>query len=202
MCYGYVNITDEDICQMVEMRSPGKFEYDVADLEYDDDPPHALLLEYFEDAETISFRNVSIEIADTALRHLRDIHTAYVLHGDLDGDNILLLPDGRVVWVDFDSSETLPRRLRHSLESPRITFLDEMELGWGLFYNDYVSIESMHETTTHKARCPSFPTDAYTPKATERLRRTFRDPRYRMLNVADSVKAILRWFYPCISAFQ
>lgn len=57
MCYGYVNITDEDVSQMVEIRTRGDFEHDVADLEYDDELPLALLLEYFDDAERIIFQS-------------------------------------------------------------------------------------------------------------------------------------------------
>lgn len=139
-CYGYVPISRKHISRMIKVCAPGKFDHNVADMKYDLEPPRALLLEYFEDAQPVSFRNATIDIADTALRHLHAIHTAYILHGDINGRNILLLPDGRVVWTDFDSALTLSLRRRvHRHEPPRATFVDELSLCWSLFYNSYVS---------------------------------------------------------------
>ena len=97
-------------------------------------PPTALLIQYFPDAEQISELNVTPEIAQNALKALHACHTSYVLHGDVHRRNILVLPGGRVVWIDFDHSECAPVRAK-----VRSIFLDELKEGWDYMYDRLVS---------------------------------------------------------------
>lgn len=67
---------------------------------------------------------------DAALRGLRQLHSRGILHSDPDGSNMLVTPDGRVMWVDFQYSRMraprqalreeereLRRRLTHAPEA-------------------------------------------------------------------------------------
>lgn len=73
-------------------------------LKNDERPPKALLLEFFEGARQLSPNTITPVNADAALRALYHVHASYLMHNDMHGRNILVLPSGRVVWVDFDSS--------------------------------------------------------------------------------------------------
>ena len=97
---------------------------------------YATVLEYMKDAEPISSRNITIDIADKALRGLYAIHTAFVVHNDvIDAPrNILVLPGDRVVWVDFD----MARCGDHPLIQPA-ALIEELAAAWQLFYNILVS---------------------------------------------------------------
>ncbi|KAI0666369.1 hypothetical protein C8Q78DRAFT_1197780 [Trametes maxima] len=63
----------------------------------------ALVLEDLSDAQPLSIRNISTEVADKAMRSLHQIHTAYVLHGNIRRNNIFVTRGGeRVVWLGFN----------------------------------------------------------------------------------------------------
>lgn len=96
-CHGYVPMTRKRVSKMINIRALAEFDIDVADMKYDVEVLRPLLFEYFEDAEPVLFRNASIDIADTALPRLHALHIAYIIHGDVNGRNILLFPDGRVI---------------------------------------------------------------------------------------------------------
>lgn len=69
-------------------------------------PAAAVVMEYIEGAVRPSRDNMTEAIAEEALRALRLIHNAHVLHGDAVGRNILIYPHtGKVVWIDFSSAE-------------------------------------------------------------------------------------------------
>ena len=90
---------------------------------------YALVLEYLVDAQPITSHNITIDIADKALRGLREIHAAFVGHYDTDGKgNILLLPGDRVVWIDFDFSCCGSSATRGYLRY-------ELAKCWSYFYN-------------------------------------------------------------------
>lgn len=98
------------------------------------DPPHdtrhkALVLEYFPDAAPLSIDNISIYIAEDALYNLCRIHSALVQHGDIACCNCLLLPDKRVVWIDFDHCRHPATGLRRS------DLWGELCITWSLLYD-------------------------------------------------------------------
>ncbi|CAL1697074.1 unnamed protein product [Somion occarium] len=92
--------------------------------------PLGILLEYFPDTSCVSFNNITFALAQTAMKAMCRIHQAYVLHGDLASRNCLLLPSGRIVWVDFDHSSN------PSSKKPvkRLELWLEIAQAWGLFY--------------------------------------------------------------------
>lgn len=96
-------------------------------------PPKGILIEYFSDAVRLSHSTVTEEIAITALEALHHVHTAYVEHGDIHRRNILLLPGGRVVWIDFDGSATA----RNEEVRRQDLFLELMQ-GWSYMYGRLV----------------------------------------------------------------
>lgn len=110
--------------------------------------PKALVLEYFSHAEHISIDNITAKLADQALRALYRVHASYVRHRDFSRKNILVLPDGRVIIVDFDAVDwhgkttgRLPRRQ---------VFLLEMAGAWTLFYIDMVSVSPVSTLLSHR----------------------------------------------------
>ncbi|KAJ3555307.1 hypothetical protein NM688_g2650 [Phlebia brevispora] len=96
-------------------------------------PPKAILLEYFPEAEQLSVLNITSEIADKALRGLYEIHASYVLHGDINKRNVLVLSNGRVVWIDFDES-TCGTETRCDRRLTRQKLLEELSFAWIIFY--------------------------------------------------------------------
>lgn len=86
-------------------------------------------MEYFPDAMTISIHNVVYEHGERATRAIWAIHAAYVLHDDINERNILLLPDGRIVWIDFNSA-----RCGSYPELTRFDLFSEFHEVWDLFY--------------------------------------------------------------------
>ncbi len=128
-CYGWFDLSRahvEHICAL-----PG-IDKSLATLKDNRRTPKAIVLEYFSDAVRLSVTNITLDIADVALRALHTIHSAYVTHNDIHRRNILLLPDNRVVWVDFDSSTCLSEA---GSKMRRQDLLGELEEGWSLFYN-------------------------------------------------------------------
>ncbi|KIP05252.1 hypothetical protein PHLGIDRAFT_36520 [Phlebiopsis gigantea 11061_1 CR5-6] len=103
-------------------------------LEDDERPPTGILLEYLEDAERVSLENVTEEVAEKALRGLCDVHAAYVSHGDVHRRNVLVLPDGRVAWIDFDNSACAS-----DSRIWRQHFIEELKRCWGYFYGQLLS---------------------------------------------------------------
>lgn len=139
-CYGWLELSRADIVK-VQLLKQNKNR----PIRQTGHPPKALLLEYFADAQRLTIFNLTYEYADAALKALRRIHASYVLHCDIARRNILLLPNGRVVWVDFDHSVCMSRLYTpvRRFPAPRVTrqtLLGELETGWALFYNDMVCV--------------------------------------------------------------
>lgn len=133
VCYGWVVLSPQHVESIASIADEIADEYKY-DLENDVPPPRGILLEYFHDAQQLSIENVSMAIAEKALRALHPIHAAYVRHGDVHGRNILLLPDERVVWIDFNNSMCASDEdlTRHDL-------FEELHDGWYYFYRGLVS---------------------------------------------------------------
>ena len=130
-CYGWFNLSRQHIKQILALP-------DISDdaqlMRRVKEPPQAVVLEYFPDAVQLTIDNVTEKLADAALRGLCEIHSAYVMHGDIDGRNILVLPDERVVWVDFNHSQT-PESARHCT---RQHIFEELGRCWSEMYQELV----------------------------------------------------------------
>lgn len=139
-CYGLFELKDEDVDRASAFKPVEQvYQDDVQPLTITRRSPKCILLEYFPDATALTLSDVTTKIADTAVRALYHIHAAYVKHEDIDQRNILLLPEGRVVWVDFDSAICASER-RKNHEINRRDLLDELAEGWALFYTTMVRV--------------------------------------------------------------
>lgn len=131
-CYGWLHLSSHHLQQISALPEPSN------DLRWMTRhtwmPIKAILIEYFPDAVRLTHDKLTEELADIALRGLYDIHSAYVVHGDIHHRNILLLPGKRIVWVDFNSS----RNPSGELVCRRQEFLEELWRGWGEFYTKMV----------------------------------------------------------------
>lgn len=61
---------------------------------------------------------------------MRLIHNAHIIHGDIHPRNLLVLPTGRVVWVDFELASSRDRSGEVSLASLE----GEMSYAWYWLY--------------------------------------------------------------------
>ncbi|CAL1698009.1 unnamed protein product [Somion occarium] len=123
-CFGWLQLSREVASQL---STQFRLYWELADA--DEDLPYALLLEHFEGAVQISVQNVTFPMAEKALRALYVVHKSYVQHGDISRRNMLLLPDGRFIWIDFDAA-----KCASSPELRRQHLWGEMHDAWGLFY--------------------------------------------------------------------
>lgn len=135
-CYGWFDMKEEDVDHISALPLLD-LNKQLQPLTVTRRPPKGILLEYFPDATVLTIANITVKIADTALRALYHIHAAYVKHGDIDQRNILLLPGGRIVWVNYDSAICASeRKKRYKIN--RKDLFDELAEGWGLFYTSMV----------------------------------------------------------------
>ncbi|KDQ52339.1 hypothetical protein JAAARDRAFT_198257 [Jaapia argillacea MUCL 33604] len=95
----------------------------------DSKPPDAILLQYFEGAVKLDVTNITVDIAEQALTAMSYIHDARIIHCDAYPRNHLVLPNGRVVIIDFDAALTRPHKKVNRLELTK-----EMSCCWGLYY--------------------------------------------------------------------
>lgn len=138
-CYGWLELSRSSCDNLYDFSLATKDQDDFLriSLKKNRRRPKALLLEYLSPVERLSVQNITPTIADTALRALCTIHSAFVRHGDIETRNILLLPEGRVVWVDFDNAKT---PLEDNPTLTRQMLMDELADGWSLFYTSLVSV--------------------------------------------------------------
>lgn len=137
-CYGWAELSADHVAAIVSLPfDNSNFDPDEFDLQEDlkvGVAIKAIVLEYFPDAENLSIHNVTREIAEKAFKALYAIHTAYVRHNDVHCRNILVLPDGRVVWIDFDNA-----RCPSLHNVTRFSLFQEFREGWDYMYMTMVS---------------------------------------------------------------
>lgn len=133
-CFGHLQLGRERMDEMLAL--PNVSEECELELRHRKQPPDALLLQYFPGARQLTQDDATEKLADTAVRALWRIHAAYVQHGDVLPRNILLLPDGRVVLVDFNRART-PCGASPCSKEDLVAELSEM---WVMFYKQYVSV--------------------------------------------------------------
>ncbi|KAI9061099.1 hypothetical protein FKP32DRAFT_1729673 [Trametes sanguinea] len=102
-CYGWLTLSPAHIAHILKLPTLSRA---AKSMEHAQEPPRAILLEYIADAQLLTADNVTDELADITLRGLAEIHSAYVMHCDVNSRNILVAPGNRVVWVDFNCSCT------------------------------------------------------------------------------------------------
>ena len=130
-CYGWLTLSPQHIQQILAL--PGISDTALL-MKRVKKPPQAVVLEYFPNAAQLTIDNVTETLADAALRGLYAVHSAYVMHGDIDGRNILVLPDDRVVWVDFNHSRTPESNQRCA----RQHIFEELARCWSEMYQELV----------------------------------------------------------------
>lgn len=95
----------------------------------DPEPPNAILLEFLPESEQMNVRNITYEVAQNAMLALARVHAAGVLHRDINPRNHLVLPEGRVVIIDFDTALSWPDKRVNRLELKW-----ESESAWNLYF--------------------------------------------------------------------
>ncbi|KDQ64566.1 hypothetical protein JAAARDRAFT_201892 [Jaapia argillacea MUCL 33604] len=124
-CYGWFKLhVDEDAGWLVSFLA-------------DPIPPNAILLEYFPDASRLNVSNITVPVAQNALRSLARVHEAGIHHRDINPRNHLVLADGRVVIIDFDVALT---RLDGRVNKLELKW--EMESAWSLYFQVMVHVSS------------------------------------------------------------
>ena len=102
-CYGWLSLSPQHIQQILALP-------DISDdtrlVKHVKEPLRAVVLKYFPNAAQLTIDNATEKLVDAVLRVLYEVHSAYVMHGDIDGRNILVLLDEHVVWVNFNHSRT------------------------------------------------------------------------------------------------
>ncbi|OSD08689.1 hypothetical protein PYCCODRAFT_1473256 [Trametes coccinea BRFM310] len=131
-CFGWLELTSDDLEAIAALPVVAEeWRY----IKEDELPPKALLLEWFEGAQQLSIDNVTPAIADAGLRALYRVHASFVMHGDVHRRNILVLPGGRVVWIDFDAAfaacESTPDNPMRRQE-----LFCELHRAWVFFYGE------------------------------------------------------------------
>ncbi len=93
-----------------------------------------LVLEFLPCASEMTLRWTTPQTAQAAMDALDIIHRAGVVHGDIDPRNLLVLPEGRVVWIDFELAGTWPHNYYVTTE----TFHNELGRCWYWLYAQLV----------------------------------------------------------------
>ena len=134
-------------------------------------PLNSLVLEYFLHASKMTLRCFTLQRAEDAMEALKTSHPTHVAHGDIHPRNLLVLPEGRVVWIDFDSASGRPYYRSTSL----LSFQKELALRWYWLYQKLVDSSIYHLITPFTDHCPmsSFPGNGIRVKSSmSRDRRT------------------------------
>ncbi|KAF8517050.1 hypothetical protein BU17DRAFT_92222 [Hysterangium stoloniferum] len=131
-CYGWYDFASElqDGADVLAKRHPN-----MSSIWEDEVPPRALLLEYLEDTEQLSLENFTPPIGSAVLGALERIHSVGIIHRDTVTRNILVHPDGKTFWIDFENAYTFPPEV---MESEWIIYRTgyEMSLIWNLTHYD------------------------------------------------------------------
>lgn len=135
-CYGWLDLSDEDLDKIDGL--PVFEESELQPLQGTRRNPKGVLLEYFEDTKILSIDTVTYELGEIALKGIHAIHSAYVKHGDISRRNLLLLPNNRIVWIDFDHSVCASERNK-KYRPDRKALLRELSETWCIFYGTLVS---------------------------------------------------------------
>ncbi|KAJ5267890.1 hypothetical protein N7478_010698 [Penicillium angulare] len=89
--YGYIDRLD-----------PAAFDPPLHNFRKDKFMPRAIFIEYLSDSERLNCLNYSQDLINQAVQGLKEIHNAFVHHRDIYPKHMLVMPEGRIVWVDFD----------------------------------------------------------------------------------------------------
>lgn len=102
-------------------------------------PTKVLVLEFLPNASPLSIRAITPERAEAALQGLLAVHACCVNHQDISPRNILVLPEGRVVWIDFELAASWP--LDYGINA--FAFESEMAVAWDILYMQLVCPSSL-----------------------------------------------------------
>ncbi|CAI7622877.1 unnamed protein product [Penicillium pancosmium] len=93
--YGYIDRLD-----------PSAFDPPLHNFSRDKHKPRVIFLEYLSESERLNCLNYSQDLICHAVQGLKEIHNAFVHHRDIYPKHMLVVPGGRIVWVDFDVATT------------------------------------------------------------------------------------------------
>lgn len=100
-----------------------------------------LILEDLSGFAPLSIHNVSGTVAASALKALSKVHSAFVQHGNLARQHVMLHPEtGRVVWVGFSCASCGEGAVS------RQSLFHELAQTWSLLYEKLVSGFPFHRT--------------------------------------------------------
>lgn len=114
-----------------------------------------LILEDLSRFSPLSIHNVSGTVVSSALKALSKVHSAFVQHGNLARQHVMLHPEtGRVVWVDFSCASCGEGAVS------RQSLFHELAQTWSLLYEKLVSGFPFHRTVKsdkglYSSRMPS-----------------------------------------------
>ncbi|KAE8150633.1 hypothetical protein BDV25DRAFT_129396 [Aspergillus avenaceus] len=93
--------------------------------------PSAIFLEYIPNMEMIHLHNCTEKRLDGLVRGIREIHAAYIEHGDPRPRNIMVFDDDpeRVVWIDFDRADTYDKEQITDEQKERLSEEEAIVLG-------------------------------------------------------------------------
>ena len=126
-CYGYT------VIDQTEWKMPRKDDW-LRPFRSDPNRPKVLVLEFLPCASQMTLRWTTPQTAQAAMDALNIIHRAGIIHDDIHPRNLLVLPEGRVVWIDFELAGI---RYRHHYVTMK-AFHDELELCWFWLYEQLV----------------------------------------------------------------
>ncbi|KAI0654978.1 hypothetical protein C8Q70DRAFT_1057915 [Cubamyces menziesii] len=164
-CFGWAEV-DTKFLKTVANMIPS---FADAILAHGDHNARGILLEDLPDSEILSIKNITPAVADRALRALQSIHAAFVLHGSLDRDHIVVVPSqDRVVWENFSHSTSYGRRCG---DISRKDLLAELAQAWDLLYRrlypdsiigydanaDTIDPQSLCDASSATSMSPSLP---------------------------------------------
>lgn len=143
-CFGWLDLSHEDInaLRSFKIYSDDRDDLCATSNIYEELPPKGLLLEYLPSFDVLSIHTITTPIAEKVIRSMCDVHAAYVKHGNIHRRNILLLPEGRIVWSNFDNSVTIALDRSEGEHMPKLTrqrLMEELSAVWSLLYVGLVS---------------------------------------------------------------
>ena len=89
-----------------------------------------LVLEFLPCASKMALRWTTPQTTQATMDALNIIHRAGIVHDDIHPRNLLVLPEGRVMWIDFELAVTWPHNYYVTTE----TLHNELRQCWDWLY--------------------------------------------------------------------
>ncbi|KAI0643867.1 hypothetical protein C8Q79DRAFT_977205 [Trametes meyenii] len=131
-CDGWISLTSEELQLLAALpQTPAHLRDALSDRTVS--VAKALILEDLSDAQPLSIRNISTEVANKAMQSLYQVHVAHILHGNIQRHRILSVRGGeRLVWVGFDHASYGGEAVSREL------LLNELAQLWSFLYEKMI----------------------------------------------------------------